>query len=599
MDTLTSDNFTLHPELKRLLRALELCEGFGLYFARCNTVSLRNELVATLKANLAKPIIELSLNIENDIFIDAQMAQLLGNASDDTVVFIYDLEKLFYLKDRHIIQELNWRRGEYGRLNHPVVFWLPEFLVSEIFNEAPDFSDWYSGIYEFSFPKSEKINLITNTWQIVSENFFAQLSITEKKRWNNNLQYLLIRISKQEDSKAKSDLLNRLGHLYYSLGYEYYRMALSNFLKSLVIQKKIRDQRGEAATRNNIAQIYKFQSDCGIAAEYLEKALGIMREIGDKKGEGKTYHNMGSNEVAKGNYGIALDYLEKSRRIRHEIGDKKGECETLNSIARIYNSESHYETALDYLEKSLKIQQEIDDKPLDNISKAHKVENDNDASLRYIAGAVKGDDDDVLKYLNQSLKIMQKISDKKVEGDTLNIFAQIYDVQGNHDDALLHLNKSLKISQNIGDKQGEGATLNNISQVYDAKGDYDTALAYLTQALKIQQDIGDKQGEGATLNNISQIYDAKGDYDTALLYLKDSLKIRQDIGNEAGECSTLFNIGNIYWQSDEKQKAKLILLKAYNIAKKIGYKEALETLDKLGGLALWENLSLANSESSK
>jgi hypothetical protein len=91
MDT---DNFTLHPELKHLFRALQLCKGFGLYFARCNTVALRHELVTTLKTSLNKPIIELSLNPDNELFIDAQMAELLINASDDTVVFISPFSRL-------------------------------------------------------------------------------------------------------------------------------------------------------------------------------------------------------------------------------------------------------------------------------------------------------------------------------------------------------------------------------------------------------------------------------------------------------------------------------------------------------------------------
>jgi len=479
MDTLTSDNFTLHPELKRLLRALELCEGFGLYFARCNTVSLRNKLVATLKTNLAKPIIELSLNIENDIFIDAQMAQLLGNASDDTVVFIYDLEKLFYLKDRHIIQELNWRRGEYGRLNHPVVFWLPEFLVNEIFNEAPDFSDWYSGIYEFSLSQPERLNLMDNTWQTVNENFVGQLSLQEKERWIINLKNLLAEIDEQDKSRTKSQLLNRLGLLYDSLGK--YDKALTCYQQNLKILQTIGDKEGEGVTLNNIASIYQAKGDYDTALRYLTDSLKIQQAIGDKEGEGATLNNISQIYDAKGDYDTALRYLIDSLKIRQSTGDKEGEGVTLS-----------------------------------NISQIHKV---------------KGDYDTALRYLTDSLKITKAIGDKQGEGTVLNNISSIYQIKGDYDTALRYLTNSLKIQQDIGYKEGEGVTLNNLATNAYAKGDYDTALGYLTASLKISKDIGDKTGECVVLFNIGYIYRQTNQQDLAIATWLQAYQIAKQIGS--------------------------------------------------------------------
>ena len=146
----------------------------------------------------------------------------------------------FYLKDRHVVQELNWRRGFYGRLNHPVVFWLPEFLLTEIFNEAPDFADWRSGLYEFSLSQYDQLNLMTDTWQSVSENFVEQLSLSEKQRWIVNLQNLLAELHGQDSSKAKGDLLNRLGLLYSSIGR--YDQALECYQQALKIRQDDRRQ---------------------------------------------------------------------------------------------------------------------------------------------------------------------------------------------------------------------------------------------------------------------------------------------------------------------------------------------------------------------
>jgi tetratricopeptide (TPR) repeat protein len=474
-----TDNFALYPELKHLLRALQMCQGFGLYFARCNTVSLRNELVATLKAKLNKPIIELPLNPENDIFIDAQMTELLANASDDAVVFIYDLEKLFYLKDRHVIQELNWRRGFYGRSNHPIVFWLPEFLLTEIVNEAPDFADWRSGLYEFSLSQSEQLSLMDSTWQSAKEKFVEQLSLGEKQRWIVNIQNLLAELAEQKSSKTKGDLLNRLGRLYGSLGD--YGQALLCYQQALQISQDIGDKKGESTALNNISLIYLDKGDYDTALYYLTQTLEIDRELGNKQGDGATLNNLSRVYDAKGEYDIALHYLAQSLQITKDGGDKQGEGAILNNLAGI----------------------------------AH----------------VKGDYDTALDYLMQSLQIAQDIGDKQGVGITLNNISQIYKVKGDYDTALQHLTQSLRIRQEIGDKQGEGATFNNISQIYMDQGDYDTALHYLTQALQLSQNIGDKSVECITLFNIGHIHRQHNEQQQALAIWLKAYKIAKQIGS--------------------------------------------------------------------
>ena len=67
------DNFTQHPRLNNLLRALTRCQGFGLYFVRCNTSSLRDTLVDSLKKQYARPIVELPLSFEKTAYIDEQI----------------------------------------------------------------------------------------------------------------------------------------------------------------------------------------------------------------------------------------------------------------------------------------------------------------------------------------------------------------------------------------------------------------------------------------------------------------------------------------------------------------------------------------------
>jgi tetratricopeptide (TPR) repeat protein len=507
--TASDANFSAQPDLKRLLRALQLCTGFGLYFARCNTVSLRNELVATLKTNLAKPIIELSLQSDNELYIDAQIACLLENAPDNAVVFIYDIEKLVNLENRPIIQELNWRRGFYGRLNHPIVFWLPEFLLTTFFNEAPDFADWYSGIYEFSLSQPEQQNLMNNTWQSVNENFVDQLSLKEKERWIINLHNLLAELD-GEQSKTKNQLLNRLGLLYKSLGK--YDKALTCYQQNLIVQQTIDDKQGEGETLNNLAIIAHAKGDYDTALGYFIDSLKISQDTSDKLGEGMTLNNISQIYHAKGEYDTALGYLTNSLKIKQDIGDKQGEGATLNNISSIYQVKGEYDTALG--------------------------------------------------YLTESLKIRRDIGDKQGEGETLNNMSSIYQAKGDTNTALGYLTESLKIRRDIGDKKGEGETLNNMSSIYQAKGDTNTALSYLTESLKIKQDIGDSAGLCTTLFNIGAMQWQNNEQDLALAKWRQAYAIAKQIGlarilaHLENLAKQLGGEGLAYWEALSQATAK-------------------------------------------
>ncbi len=470
-------NTSEQPDLTRLNNALQRCKAFGLYFARCNNHVLRTELVTTLKESLAAPIIELTLNPDNDIYIDAQMAQVLENAPDNAVVFIYDIEKLFHIENRHVIAELNWRRGFYGRMNHPVVFWLPEFLLVELFQNAPDFMDWRSGVYEFNLSQAEQQNLMTDTWQTASENFVDQLTLAEKQRWIINLRNLLSEIDEQGNSITKANLLNRLGQLYDSLAN--YDAALLCYQQALKIVQNIGDKKSEGAALNNISQICQIKGDYDTALNYLTQVLKIDQELDNKKGKGVTLNNISLAYRSKDDYDTALRYLNDSLKITQDFGDKQGEGTTLSNISSIAHAKGDYDTAL--------------------------------------------------HYSMQALQIAQDISDKKGEGTTLNNISQIYDAKGNYDTALGYLTESLKISQDIGDKYGIGITFNNISSIYRDKGDYDTALHYINDSLKISQDIGDKAGECHALFNIGHIHLQNAQLEQAMATWLQAYKIAKQI----------------------------------------------------------------------
>lgn len=473
-DAATDALFVLHPDLSRLVRAIRRSTPgqFALYFARCNMPAYRSRLVATLKTRATKPIAEISLAglpLLNQTLDDALLSRL-RKASDDAVLFVYDLDSL--LPHHHpgqqeaVLLQLNWRRSAFVRLQRTLVFWLPEHALQLLHSQAPDFADWYSGIYEFDVPDNAKSEAVQGSLQgFYTGDVHAanRLNAEEKQRWIEVLHNLL------EDDlspEERGGLWNDLGGVYQSIGY--YDQALSAYQEAYALSRETKLKTLEGAALNNIAQIYFIRGDLDAALNYLKQSLTIKQEIGDKMGEGATFNNISQVYAARGDSEVALDYLQQSLAIRQKIGDKSGEGVTFNNISQIYDA--------------------------------------------------RGDLDNAIYCLRRSLDIQRGIGDKPGESTTLSNMAAIVHARGDSEAALGYLQQSLNIDRAIGNKLGEGVTLNNLSQIYTALGNLDIALNYLQQSLIIQEEIGDVFGLCATRFNMGHIHWQNNQRQQALQY---------------------------------------------------------------------------------
>jgi|GEM_PF-3093944 len=366
----TDNLLTQQPALKRLLWVLQHNNEFGLYFARCNVPNYREQLVAALRAHHPN-IIEISINQldAKAIELDIALAEYLQDKPPNAAIFLYDLETRLPTKDtkqqHRTLQQINWRRSAYARLQRCLVIWLPDYALRICARGAPDFFDWYSGIYEFEVPETQRNDFIAQSLSLFDENkqihAADHLSVAEKHRWIKTLLSLKDEIQSDTPSGRQSlaDLLDDLGRLHKSLGE--YEQALDYYQSARKYYLDIENKKGEGTTLNNISRVYHARGDYDTALDYLLKSLSIVREIGDKQGEGRNLNNISLVYQARGDYDTALDYLLKSLSIVREIGDKQGEGRNLNNISRVYQARGDYDTALDYLLKSLEILREIGD----------------------------------------------------------------------------------------------------------------------------------------------------------------------------------------------------------------------------------------------
>lgn len=478
-----------YPDLPRLAKALQRAKGeFALFFAECNLPSLRNELANKLTNTLPCPPLRVDLSVMDWTTLHTQLDELISlqarDISPDAAIFLFGLERLLPTLSHEqllaTVQQLNWRRSSFARLQRPLVIWLPRYALNRLAEQTPDFYDWYSGV--FVFPANQSVQQMeeSTTLQSLRSNIGIHIrehsSPEEKKRWLSALKSLLDEHPQLDAIRAR--LLSEIGYLLKGLGD--YKQAVEYYQQALNIQQQIGNKPGESAIFNNIAATAHACGDYDTSFDYLTKALTIQRQIGDKSGEGTTLNNIGETYRVRGDYASAINYLKKALIIRQEIGDKSGEGTTLNNIGEIYRLLGDYNTAFDHLKKALTIKQEL--------------------------------------------------GDKSGEGSVINNIGEIYRLRGDYDTAYDYLNKSLVIRQELGDKYGEGVTLNNMAITVHEYGDYDASFRYLKKALTIQQEIGDVMGFCTTTFNMGHIYWQNNEQKEALISWITTYQAAKKIG---------------------------------------------------------------------
>jgi len=274
-------------ELAALRRALRMADGFALYVVRTNTVVLRRQIIADLRANLSRPLVELTLSLGEPPY--EQIARVAASAPANAVLSAAGLDVLGPSTDPDwLMRQLNWRRAAYRRLARPLLLWVPEYLLRLMMEHAPDFFDWHSGFYEFTTPEPALMETTQQAYA-VGDAEQVDLTLAQKRARIATLRGLLDEYARYvgeepQIRRARADLLGKLGILYHSLG-EVAR-AIEYHEQALTIAREIGDRRGEGADLGNLGNAYSALGEVARAIEYYEQALTIAREIGDRRGEG-------------------------------------------------------------------------------------------------------------------------------------------------------------------------------------------------------------------------------------------------------------------------------------------------------------------------
>ncbi|MFN3763269.1 MAG: tetratricopeptide repeat protein, partial [Anaerolineae bacterium] len=312
----------------RLAHALRLARGFALFFVRCNVPLYRAEVVARLNRTLPRPIVEVDLTDEPEVY--PAIARAAENSPERSVLFIYGLEAHLPSADREralqTLRGLNWRRAAYQRLARPLVFWLPEYALGLVAREAPDFYDWNSGVFELAVPEPVREAILAEALQIPETESLLFLPIEKKKSRLELLEGLWEEYGEEypAERQARLRLALQLGDLNYSMGrYEEARRWLTEAWR---LANALGDRAGVAQTLGQLGNLAYLQGDYPEARRLYQESLRIAEQLGDRARVAKTLHNLGVLAQAQGDLEGAMGRYRESLAIKEALGDLWGKA---------------------------------------------------------------------------------------------------------------------------------------------------------------------------------------------------------------------------------------------------------------------------------
>ncbi len=252
-------------------------------------------------------------------------------------------------------------------------------------------------------------------------------------------------------------------------------------------------------------------SDPVKALGYTREALNLATEIDDQKGMAASYNNLGIIYKNQGALDKALEYYATSLRIYDTLANKEGIAATKNNISTIYSIKRDYSQALKYLEESYTLLVELNDQPK-IVGSLNNLGNVNMELQLY---------EKAMAYYVEATEISEKLGTKFP--DAINNIANILFRQGNYQRAVEFYEKALLLERDNNNKLGMLNTITNLGITYAKAKQPNPSKMYLDEAMKMANELQAfsflppiyraTAQNAATLNNWKEAYETQLKYD--------------------------------------------------------------------------------------
>jgi len=477
---LSSGDISLQNQeaLLQIASMIRLAESFRLGFVKCNQPIQCFQMVERLKEMLAAEADVITVNLKQSVsslrrgVLQALESDSINDSGKKAIMVLGFEHSIPSQGPAPALDELNQSRDNFPKsFSGPFLIWLPDYALTRLAREAPDFWGWRSGVFEFS-PEQKMMDLVEKTMMEGAEE--DRLSLSEKRELASALEGLIADYQEMDrsdrENRALAEVLHRLGKIRYLSGD--YDAARRLYQQSLEITHQLGDRSGISSSLHQLGILAQSTGDYDQARELYRQSLEIKQQQRDKIGMSKSLHDLGILFHLTGDYESARKLYQESLEIKRQLGDNSGVSRSLSQLGML---------ALD-----------------------------------------TGDYDAARKLYHQSLEIFQQLGDKSGVSSSLHNLGILAEFTDDYDEARKLFQQSLEIAKELGDRSSESKSLHNLGILAQNTGDYDAARKLYQQSLELFQQLGDKNGLAVNMAQSSLLEEKEGNLDKAMELIKEA-----------------------------------------------------------------------------
>lgn len=343
-----------------------------------------------------------------------------------------------------------------------------------------------------------KITIIIIACLVINCDAIAQRQV-------DSLQNILKSAKGEQKVKALNELFKAFINTDPVKATEFTREALSLALE-------ITDERGMAASYNNLGVAYRNQGALDKALENYLGSLQIYQKINNKEGIASTKNNIGNIYSIKKDQVQAMKYLEESNKLFLELNDEVKIIGSFNNLGNLYNELQMYDQAIQYYDEASKRSRNIkasNSDPLTNMGNLYLKQNDFNKAM---------------EYYNQAMPAAEKENNQI---GVLNILASMGEAHlrgGNLNEATNHLTKALALCQELQAYVYEPGIYRNMAATFAQQKKMDKAYEAMLRYDQAREKINTEESSRKIAQMEMALNIAEKEKELALLQIDDDLK---------------------------------------------------------------------------
>ena len=343
--------------LSALARAIGMAAPgrFVLLLARCNVPAQRETLTAQLRAMvepLGVELVEITLDEPVSNLLSPLQARLGASvrragptewellarpqpavavaeprapysACPPLALSVYGLEASLRSDTPHppLLAHLNLARERYRELGCPLVLWLPDYALTRLAREAPDFWSWRSGVFEFA-PQADMAESALRQMAYEPGLVTSSLNAAVKRERLALLEQLLADYrllgAEPQERDAQADILAKMGSLRQDLGD--YAEARRLYQESLDIAQQLDNRAGVAKTLFQLGRLLETDGKLDEALALYRESMQIDVELNNQPDLAIDYETIGRVLIAQGQNAEGMDFFGQSVALYEGLG---------------------------------------------------------------------------------------------------------------------------------------------------------------------------------------------------------------------------------------------------------------------------------------